>query len=175
MNFNGSITSCAFRFYHLWRGMANWIFMYCSHFCLLWSQLPCCKKKTGILSKDLNRDIKETFWCIVWSALFCVSCIRYSHSLSCNYPIFFLSPEPTFFYLFIYLLLPQHNLCFSRSPICFNFSSCAAPHLLVLWMLSSGVWFELIIIQPLQKAERESDKGKGSIDKEIKRKQHTVT
>lgn len=91
--------------------MANWIFMYCTHFCFLWSQLPCRKRKTSnTLSKDLNWDIKETFWCIVWSALFSVSCMRCSSSLSCNYPISSLSPEPTFFYSFVYLFyLPQQT------------------------------------------------------------------
>lgn len=68
MKSTGSATFFFFRFHHKRRLK---IFIYCTSIRLMWRQLPRCTRKTSnILSKDLNGDITETFWFIVWSALF---------------------------------------------------------------------------------------------------------
>lgn len=128
-------------------------FIYCTSICLVWSQLPCCTRKTSnILSKDLNWDITAAF--LIYSLI--SSPLRERHdsaSLALNCPAFFLSPRAHF-----HSFNPSaHNLYFSHFLTASTFL--AVPHSTASqtqWMLPSGDRLELHHHLTMGKSRRRS-------------------
>lgn len=155
--------------------MGNWIFTYCTSIHLMWSQLPCCTRKTSnILSKDLNWDTTEAFWFIVWSA----PLLREPHdTLSLTFLLIIpsvssLSPLSFFHLFYISCAQPLFSLFFSFAQL---FSLRHTPPPKPSGCSHQGSGLSCIIIQPSRRAKVEGAKGKTASTKYQKESVSNIT